>query len=177
MKCADRLDRIIFREKIFCYMRWKIVDVIYYITMKVGRKAIKRKKKKKRKARRRRKNTLDFIRKCFLRIKRSNFNDFFSKRQLLLLLMRCVVLLRFRTMSLSAISIFIICDSICSIKFLFLFLFKHVFDNSINIIIIDEKWKRRKKEKKKNLEIWIVSKSFRTKTMCFTIANLSRRRK
>lgn len=176
MKCADRLDRIIFREKIFCYMRWKIVDVIYYITMKVGRKAIKRKKKKKRKARRRRKNTLDFIRKCFLRIKRSNFNDFFSKRQLLLLLlMRCVVLLRFRTMSLSAISIFII--SICSIKFLFLFLFKHVFDNSINIIIIDEKWKRRKKEKKKNLEIWIVSKSFRTKTMCFTIANLSRRRK
>lgn len=104
-----------------------------------GKKSNKKKKEKKKRKARRRKNTLDFIRKCFLRIKRSNFNDFFSKRQLLLLLMRCVVLLRFRTMSLSAISIFIICDSICSIKFLFLFLFKHVFDNSINIIIIDEK--------------------------------------
>lgn len=59
-------------------------------------------------------------------------------------------------------------DSIYSIKSLFLFLFKDVFDNSINIIIW-LKWKQ-----KKNLEIWIVSKSFRTK--CFTIANRFRRK-
>lgn len=59
-------------------------------------------------------------------------------------------------------------DSIYSIKSLFLFLFKDVFDNSINIIIW-LKWKQ-----KKNLEIWIVSKSFRTKR--FTIANRFRRK-